>query len=185
MEPLRGGKLSHLSPEAHARLQEADPSRSDSSWALRWLHGLPGVSVVLSGMSALEQMKENTATFERPDPLSEQQRALLAEIAEGMKDSVPCTGCRYCCEGCPAGLDIPALLSEYNDMKVQVSLTPMMRLESLPEDKLPHACLQCGACEHICPQGIHIPDILAELADLFDRSPKWADICVKRNAINK
>ncbi|MBP5317393.1 MAG: aldo/keto reductase, partial [Bacteroidales bacterium] len=129
MEPLRGGKLSHLNPEAHARLQELDPSRSDSSWALHWLHDIPGVSVVLSGMSALEQMKENTATFERPDPLSERERAVLAEIAEGLKDSVPCTGCRYCCKGCPAGLDIPALLSEYNDMKVQVSLTPMMRLE--------------------------------------------------------
>ena len=185
MEPLRGGKLSHLSPEAHARLQELDPSRSDSSWALRWLHDIPGVSVVLSGMSALEQMKENTATFNRPDPLSERERAVLAEIAEGLKDSVPCTGCRYCCKGCPAGLDIPALLSEYNDMKVQVSLTPMMRLESLPEDKRPHACLQCGSCMQICPQGIHIPDILSELAEMFDRAPKWSDICVQRNATNK
>ena len=185
MEPLRGGKLSHLSPEAHARLQELDPSRSDTSWALRWLHDIPGVSVVLSGMSSLEQMKENTATFERPEPLSERERAVLAEIAEGMKDSVPCTGCRYCCEGCPAGLDIPSLISEYNDLKIQVSLTPVMRLESLPQDKLPHACLQCGACRQICPQGIAIPDILAELADMFDRAPKWADICVHRNAINK
>ena len=184
MEPLRGGKLSHLSPEAHARLQEMDASRSDSSWALRWLHDIPGVSVVLSGMSSLEQMKENTATFEHPDPLSAGERAVLAEIAEGLKGSVPCTGCRYCCEGCPAGLDIPSLISEYNDIKVQVSLTPVMRLESLPEDKRPHACLQCGACAQICPQGIQIPDILAELAEMFDRAPKWADICVKRNAIN-
>ncbi|MBP5425921.1 MAG: 4Fe-4S dicluster domain-containing protein, partial [Prevotella sp.] len=103
----------------------------------------------------------------------------------GLKDSVPCTGCRYCCKGCPAGLDIPALLSEYNDMKVQVSLTPMMRLESLPEDKRPHACLQCGSCMQICPQGIHIPDILSELAEMFDRAPKWSDICVQRNATNK
>ncbi|MBR5736416.1 MAG: aldo/keto reductase [Bacteroidales bacterium] len=185
MEPLRGGKLSHLSPDAHARLQALDPSRSDSSWALRWLHGIPEVAVVLSGMSSLEQMTENTATFEHPDPLSERERTVLAEIAEGMKDSVPCTTCRYCCKGCPAELDIPALISEYNDLKVQVSLTPVMRLESLPEDKLPHACLQCGACMQICPQGIHIPDVLAELAEMFDCAPKWSDICVKRNSINK
>ena len=184
MEPLRGGKLSHLSPDAHARLQELAPGRSDSSWALRWLHELPGVAVVLSGMSSLEQMKENIATFDSPDPLSESERAVLAEIAEGMKGSVPCTACRYCCEGCPAELDIPALISEYNDLKIQVSLTPVMRLESLPEEKRPDACLKCGACMHICPQGIHIPDILAELADMFDKAPKWADICEKRNALS-
>ena len=184
MEPLRGGKLSHLDAAAHARLQELAPGRSDSSWALRWLHELPGVAVVLSGMSSLEQMKENIATFDRPDPLSERERAILAEIAEGLKGSVPCTSCRYCCKGCPAELDIPSLISEYNDLKVQVSLTPVMRLESLPEEKRPHACLQCGACMQICPQGIAIPDILAELAELFDKAPKWADICVKRNALS-
>ena len=184
MEPLRGGKLSHLDAAAHARLQELDPYRSDSSWALRWLHDIPGIAVVLSGMSSLEQMKENIATFDRPDPLSERERAILAEIAEGLKGSVPCTSCRYCCEGCPAELDIPALISEYNDLKIQVSLTPVMRLESLPEEKRPDACLKCGACMHICPQGIHIPDILAELADMFDKAPKWADICEKRNALS-
>ena len=184
MEPLRGGKLSHLSPADHARLQELAPDRSDSSWALRWLHELPGIAVVLSGMSSLEQMQENITTFDSPSPLSERERAVLAEIAEGLKGSVPCTGCRYCCKGCPAALDIPFLISEYNDMKVQVSLTPVMRLESLPEEKRPSACLQCGACMHICPQGIRIPDILAELAEMFDKAPKWADICEKRNALS-
>lgn len=181
MEPLRGGRLSSLAPEAHASLAALDPSRSDTDWALRWLHGIPGVTVVLSGMSSLPQMQENIATFEREAPLSESECAVLAQIAEGLKDSVPCTGCRYCCEGCPAGLDIPALISEYNDMKVQVSFTPVMRLESLPADKLPHACLQCGSCMHVCPQGIRIPEVLADLAALFDRAPKWAAICEQRN----
>ena len=181
MEPLRGGRLSSLAPEAHASLAALDPSRSDTDWALRWLHGIPGVTVVLSGMSSLPQMQENIATFEREAPLSGPERAVLAQIAEGLKDSVPCTGCRYCCEGCPAGLDIPALISEYNDMKVQVSFTPVMRLESLPADKLPHACLQCGSCMHVCPQGIRIPEVLADLAALFDRAPKWAAICEQRN----
>ena len=181
MEPLRGGKLSHLDPASHACLQALDPSRSDTSWALRWLHEVPGVTVVLSGMSSLTQMQENLATFRQAEPLSEGERAVLGEIAEGLKDSVPCTGCRYCCEGCPAGLDIPALLSEYNDLKIQVTLTPVMRLESLPPEKLPHACLQCGSCLHVCPQGIPIPEILSELAGMFDRAPKWADICEKRN----
>ena len=181
MEPLRGGKLSRLDPASHARLQALDPDRSDTSWALRWLHDIPGVAVVLSGMSSLAQMQENLATFRQAEPLDEAARSVLGEIAEGLKDSVPCTACRYCCEGCPAGLDIPALISEYNDLKIQVTLTPVMRLESLPAEKMPHACLQCGSCLHVCPQGIPIPDILSELAGMFDRAPKWADICEKRN----
>ena len=101
-----------------------------------------------------------------------------------MKDSVPCTACRYCCEGCPAGLDIPALIAEYNDLKVQVSFNPIMRLEILPEEKRPHACLQCGACTQICPQGIAIPDVMADLAAIYDRAPKWSEICEKRNRNN-
>ena len=107
MEPLRGGKLSRLDASAHGRLQAIDRGRSDSAWALRWLHDVPGVAVVLSGMSSLAQMQENLATFEREAPLNAGERAVLAEIAEGLKDSVPCTGCRYCCEGCRRGWTSP------------------------------------------------------------------------------
>ena len=184
MEPLRGGKLSHLAPADHERLQALHPGRSDSSWALRWLQDIPGVTVVLSGMSSMEQLQDNLATFAEPSPLSPEEKSLLGEIAEGMKDSVPCTACRYCCEGCPAGLDIPSLIAEYNDLKVQVSFNPIMRLEILPEEKRPHACLQCGACTRICPQGIAIPDVMADLAAIYDRAPKWSEICEKRNRNN-
>ena len=183
MEPLRGGKLSHPGEAAEARLQALRPGASASSWALRWLQDIPGVTVVLSGMSNLEQMADNVATFDRPDPLGESERGILGEIAESMKDSVPCTACRYCCAGCPAELDIPGLIAEYNDLKMQFSFTPMMRLEQLPEEKRPHACLQCHACEQVCPQGIAIPDILAGLAALYDKYPKWSEICEQRNRL--
>ena len=126
-------------------------------------------------------MEDNIATFESQAPLPEEERGLLAEIAEGMKSSVPCTACRYCCEGCPAGLDIPLLIADYNDLKVQVTFNVTMRTESLPEEKRPHACLKCGACTHVCPQGIDIPGVLADMADIFDHAPKWADICRERN----
>ena len=185
MEPLRGGRLAHPGEAAEQRLQALRPGAGAASWSFRWLQDIPGAAVVLSGMSSMEQMEDNVATFDRPDPLSEAERAVLAEIAEGLKQSVPCTACRYCCAGCPAGLDIPALLADYNDLRIQFSFTPMMRLELLPNDRKPHACLGCGACAQICPQGIDIPAALADLSALYDKYPKWSEICAKRNRILK
>ena len=183
MEPLRGGKLAHPGEDAERRLEALRPGAGAASWSFRWLQDIPGAAVILSGMSTLEQLADNVATFERPDPLPETGRAVLAEIAEGLKRSVPCTACRYCCAGCPAGLDIPALLADYNDLRLQFSFTPMMRLELLPDERKPHACLGCGACARICPQGIDIPAALADCAALYDRYPKWSEICAKRNRI--
>lgn len=185
MEPVRGGKLAHPGEAAERRMQALRPGESAASWAFRWLKDIPGVTVVLSGMSSMEQVEDNIRTFSSPDPLSARERELLADIAEGMKNSVPCTGCRYCCAGCPAELDIPGLLAEYNDLRVQYTHTPMMRLEQLPDDKKPHACLGCGACMQICPQGIRIPNALAGLAALYDKSPKWSEVCEERNRIQE
>ena len=97
-----------------------------------------------------------------------------------MKDSVPCTGCRYCCDGCPMGLDIPMLLSTYNEIRYQPTAMVSMRLEMLPEDKLPSACLGCGACAQICPQKIDIPTALADLNERWSKMTKWSEICRTR-----
>ena len=183
MEPVRGGKLAHPGEAAEQRLQALRPGASAASFAFRWLQDIPGVKVVLSGMSDMAQMVDNVATFDHPDPLSDSERTALEEIAEGMKNSVPCTACRYCCAGCPMELDIPGLLAEYNDLRVQFSHTPMMRLEQLADDKKPQACLGCGACAQICPLGIAIPDCLADLASLYDKYPKWSEVCEERNRI--
>lgn len=183
MEPVRGGKLAHPGDAAEERLRALRPGASAASWSFRWLQEVPGVMTVLSGMSTMGQVIDNVDTFDSPAPLSATERETLADIAEGMKSSVPCTACRYCCAGCPAELDIPGLLAEYNDLRVQFSHTPMMRLEQLPDDKKPHACLGCGACAQICPQGIDIPGALADLAALYDKYPKWSEICEERNRI--
>ena len=183
MEPVRGGMLAHPGADAEQRMEALRPGASPASWAFRWLQGVPEVKVVLSGMSSMEQMQDNVATFEREQLLSAPEQELLGSVAEGLKHSVPCTTCRYCCAGCPAELDIPLLLSDYNDLRVQFSHTPMMRLETLPDDKKPHACLGCGACAQICPQGIDIPGALADLAALYDKYPKWSAICEARNRI--
>ena len=109
MEPVRGGSLADLTPEANALLKAAEPERSIASWSFRWLTGLENVLVVLSGMSTLEQLKDNIATFDRPDPLTAEQEAVLMKACELFRNhfNVPCTACRYCCDDCPQQLNIP------------------------------------------------------------------------------
>ena len=95
----------------------------------------------------------------------------MLSIAQGMMDSVPCTACRYCCEGCPKGLDIPALLSVYNEVRVVPSVNAAMRVEFLPEDKKPTACIGCGKCARSCHQNIDIPGALKALAEKLTTIP--------------
>ena len=97
MEPVRGGKLANLPAAAQEKLHALRPEASDASWALRWVQEIPGVTMILSGMSNMAQMQDNLATFDHPEPLSAEEQALLLEIAEGFKSAVPCTACRYCC----------------------------------------------------------------------------------------
>ena len=183
MEPVRGGKLCHLKDEDAAALKSARPDESPAAWAFRWLKRIPGVTMILSGMSNLAQMADNISTFEHDKPLNDKEIKLLEKAADRLSDTVPCTACRYCCDGCPSGLDIPSLLSTYNDLKLEFSFTPVMYLETLPPDKLPQACVGCGACAQICPQSIPVPQLMTKLSDLYEKSPKWSDICVERNRL--
>ena len=185
MEPVRGGKLASLGEAAEAKLKEHRPEDSIASWCFRFLQGLPNVTMILSGMSNMEQMRDNVKTFETVKSLSETELGLVLEIAEGLKDSVPCTACRYCCEGCPKGLDIPGLLSVYNELRVQMSPNASRTVEFLPEDKKPSACIGCGKCSKICPQNIDIPGALKDLADKVAQIPSWAEICRQREEAAK
>ena len=181
MEPCRGGKLAVLRDEESAKLKQFSPTASDASYAFRFLQDLPNIKVILSGMNELSQVEDNLHTFEAHQPLSKQERDTLFEIAEGMKTGVPCTGCRYCCDGCPVGLNIPYLLSVYNDYKYAPSAVAGMRLDGLAENELPSACIQCGQCTHACPQGINVPKALAELSDMYVNGPHWADAAKPRH----
>ncbi len=182
MEPVRGGKLCSLSDSATAALKALRPDSSIPSWGFRFLQDIPGVTMILSGMSNPEQMEDNLRTFAQPKPLTQQEWETLLEIAEGLKDSVPCTGCRYCMDQCPLGLEIPTMIATYNDLKVEAKTNTTMWLEPLPENKLPSACLACGACAKMCPQSIQIPAILKDLAQRIQTVPRWADICKEREA---
>lgn len=180
MEPLRGGMLANLSKEDAAALKALRPEESIPSFAFRWLQGLPNVTVVLSGMSNLAQMADNVNTFTYKEPLSDTEISALMQIAEGMKDSVPCTGCRYCMDGCPMGLDIPTFLSMYNEFRVAKSLNVSQKVEVMPEEKKPSACISCGACLHICPQNIDVPACLSDFSHMLTQMPSWRQISKER-----
>ncbi len=180
MEPVRGGKLAHLPESASAKLAALRPGMSDASFGFRFFLGLDGVTTVLSGMSNMEQMKDNVATFTAADPLCDAEWQAVMEVAEYLKDAVPCTGCRYCCSECPLELDIPKLIAIYNDVKYQPHFNAGMYIDSLPDDKRPDQCLGCGACAAMCPQGIDIPTLMTDLSERIAKLPKWADMCRER-----
>jgi len=185
MEPVRGGRLAKLSEAEEAKLKGLRPDASIASWGFRFLQGLPNVKMVLSGMSNMEQMVDNVKTFSEDKPLAEEETALLLEIAEGMKDSIPCTACRYCCDGCPAGLDIPGLISTYNEIRFSPAVNVAMRIEFMPEDKKPTACIGCGQCTQMCPQNIDVPGALKDFAEKLSKLPSWAEICRQREEAAK
>ena len=185
MEPVRGGKLASLGEEDTAKLKALRPEESVPAWCFRFLQGLPNVTMILSGMSDTAQMEDNLKTFSAEKPLSTDENTLLQTIADKLKNAVPCTACRYCCDGCPMGLDIPALLSLYNDMRYQSSVIGSMRVEALPEDKRPAACIGCGQCSAICPQNIDIPAALADFASRLSALPTWEEICRQRAAAER
>lgn len=180
MEPVRGGKLATVDKENEEKLKELRPEESVASWAFRWLQGLPNVKMVLSGMSSMEQMIDNVHTFEQENPLSEKEEETLMQLAETMKDSLPCTGCRYCCDGCPKEIDIPKMIGYYNEMKVAPSFNIGMSLDAVDKEHLPSACIKCGKCKNSCPQNIDITSALEELTDMVGKLPSWADICRQR-----
>ena len=168
MEPLRGGKLAKLAPEYEKELHALRPEEEIPAWAFRFLQSIPGITMILSGMSSEEQLVKNLATFEEDRKLSEPEMKTLLDIAQRMLSvgTVPCTGCHYCVSHCPQGLDIPHLLSLYNEHAYTGGgfIAPMA-LSALPEEKLPQACLQCRSCEQVCPQQIRISEVLADFSE--------------------
>lgn len=165
MEPLKGGRLSTLNQKAADILKTAAPDRSLSSWAFRFLMGLPNVQTVLSGMASITQVQDNVKTFGHCDPLNEKEYNILRSAKAVFMDDlgVPCSGCRYCCEYCPAKLDIPLLIKGYNEQKVSGELWRIAEISNLLHG--PKDCQQCGRCMEHCPQKIDIPAVMQSMMD--------------------
>ena len=170
MEPVRGGSLASLKPEYEERLRALRPDETIPAWAFRFLQSIPEVTVTLSGMSNLEQMQQNIATFGEEKPLSVQEMDALLGIADEMvkKIALPCTACRYCTTHCPQGLDIPHLLALYNEHAYSNGgfIAPMA-VSAIEEDKRPNACIGCRSCEAVCPQQIKISEAMADFSRML------------------
>lgn len=179
MEPLRGGMLTKEIPSINEIWKKAPVQRSLSEWALRWIWNHPEVTVVLSGMSSFEQVRQNVEYAGRgfPDSLSQEELGLFgeAEIEYRKRIKVPCTGCRYCMP-CSSNVSIPECLEMYNqgcmfdspdvagtnyDIVLGGMLTGSPGFAS--------QCQECGECEERCPQGIPIRENLKKVAAYFGR----------------
>lgn len=176
MEPVKGGALAQLPADAEALLKAADPDASIASWAVRFAASLPEVHVVLSGMSNMAQLEDNTAFMSDFKPLTEDERAMLMRCADIINNytAVPCTACRYCTEGCPMGIDIPAIFAMYNE-SAKARLLRSWRdpgKEKYEEFVKDHArasdCVACRQCEGACPQHLGVVKALADAAALYE-----------------
>ncbi len=170
MEPLRGGKLAKASDEKAAALRAMRPEETIPAWAFRFLQSIPGVTMVLSGMSNMEQLKENIATWSVDAPLTQQEFDALVAIAdeETKRGGLPCTACHYCTSHCPKALPIPELIALYNEHKITGGgfIAPMA-VGSMPEDKRPANCVGCRSCEQVCPQRIKISEMMKDFSGMI------------------
>lgn len=167
MEPVRGGRLAKLSEEEAAVLKKMRPEEEPVSWAFRFTQSIKEVVVTLSGMSNMEQLQENIATFEEDKPLSEEEMKNLMALADKMlgATNLPCTACRYCTSHCPKGLNIPDILSLYNEhIFTGGGFLAPMAISSMPEEKRPSACIGCRSCEAVCPQQIKISEAMKDFS---------------------
>ncbi len=168
MEPVRGGMLANPAPEVANLLKDSAPEKSCASWAMKFVANLPNVKLILSGMSAMDQVVDNLATFESEESvkLSDDEKAVIEkamDILDNLK-SIPCTDCKYCMP-CPVGVDIPACFALYNKAKIFGNAP----YDSLEEDKRGDNCISCGACVSLCPQKIEVPERLGEVSEYFNK----------------
>jgi len=176
MEPIAGGRLAIKPPqEIQAIWDKAEKRRTPAEWALQWLWNQPQVSVVLSGMSAMEQVIQNVRSANRsgPSSLAEKDLRLINLVARKYKQYgyVGCTGCRYC-QPCPEGVNIPKIISLYNEyfMKDRNDEIKKKYWEHITPESQAKRCARCGKCEELCPQKLPVRDVLNKAVWLFEQT---------------
>lgn len=170
MEPIKGGTLASIPEQAERLLDGEAPAHR----ALRFVASQESVAVVLSGMSTLKQVEENTALMSPFFPLNRVEMDVLPAVAQIIRENVaiPCTGCAYCVAGCPAGIPIPQYFSLYNEQeRDKWQANAQQRYEELNQ-QFPRAesCLSCGQCELECPQKLPIREFMSKVSTVFDMS---------------
>ena len=172
MEPVKGGALANPPKEVSKILKETSPDASFASWAIRYAASLDGIITVLSGMSNLEQMKDNLSYMKDFKPLNVEEQAAIRkaqELMNGIK-AIPCTACHYCTAGCPKKIPIPEIFSARNQQLVWGQLEEGGRQYAQAVENVGRACdcISCGQCERACPQQIDVIIRLKDCAAQFD-----------------
>ena len=172
MEPVKGGNLISL-PDAAQRVFDALGGGSNASYAIRFAAGFPQMTMVLSGMSSLEQLADNVGFMADFKPLSEAERAAVDKVCQIFRDMnlIPCTACRYCTDGCPMGIRIPRLFSCLNNKKRFQDWNADFYYEVSTKDAGKASdCIGCGQCEEVCPQHLPIRELLQDVAAEFEKA---------------
>ena len=172
MEPIKGGTLANPPKAVRDLLKSANPNLSVASWAIRFVASLDGIISVLSGMSTEEQMEDNLSYMTDFKPLSDEEKQVIKkaqDILDGI-DSIPCTSCHYCTDGCPMQIPIPEIFSARNKQLIweQKEAGQADYDKAVANRGMASACIQCGQCEGVCPQHIDIINRLQDCAAAFE-----------------
>lgn len=161
MEPCKGGTLVEVRSDVRAIMESANPNASLASWAIRFAASNDGIITVLSGMGNMEQMCDNVSYMDNFKPLDDGEREVLAKVVDKLADvdTIRCTGCRYCTDGCPMSIRIPDIFSMYNNEVIYEGKGDGRRrfANHIKTNTDPAECIECGQCEAACPQ--HLPII--------------------------
>ena len=169
MEPVKGGSLANPQKEILDLMKKADPDASPASWAIRFAASLDGILTVLSGMSDIDQMKDNLSYMKDFAPLDENEREVIRHISQilGRSAGIPCTACSYCTKGCPQQIPIPEVFKarnlQLNDGRITEAKEAYAAISAKGNNA--SACIGCGQCEAVCPQHIEIIAKLKECAE--------------------
>ena len=171
MEPVKGGELANLPVQAKTEFDALAQNYSYASYAIRFAASFEGVYMVLSGMSNLEQVKDNLSYMKEFQPFSEEEYKTVEKVTEILLSlkGIACTGCRYCTAGCPMKISIPDLFDDYNALKKFRDRSSKEKYElHTKECGKASDCIGCGQCEGICPQKLKIIDCLKDVVEVFE-----------------